>query len=79
MRNFKGVVMRRRFENFARSADGLFCFRELLSADICCGVVLPSFLTFLVALDSLRLALSIDASLEVRSDELRNPEGPVRS
>ncbi|KZV21214.1 ABC transporter G family member 22 [Dorcoceras hygrometricum] len=40
MRNFKGVEMRRRFENFARSADGLFCLRELLSADICCGVVL---------------------------------------
>ncbi|KZV56781.1 hypothetical protein F511_36101 [Dorcoceras hygrometricum] len=39
----------------------------------------PSFLTFLVALDSLRLALSIDASLEDRSDELRNPEGPARS
>ncbi|KZV24007.1 protein NETWORKED 1D [Dorcoceras hygrometricum] len=34
------VEMRRRFENFARSADGLFCLRELLSADICFGVVL---------------------------------------
>ncbi|KZV19949.1 ATP phosphoribosyl transferase 2 isoform 1 [Dorcoceras hygrometricum] len=40
MRIFKGVEMRRRFENFARSADGWFCLRELLSADICCGVVL---------------------------------------
>ncbi|KZV28424.1 glycine-rich RNA-binding protein 4, mitochondrial [Dorcoceras hygrometricum] len=35
----------------------------------------PLFLAFLVALDSLRFALSIDASLEDRSDELRNPEG----
>ncbi|KZV21141.1 hypothetical protein F511_13207 [Dorcoceras hygrometricum] len=42
MRNFKGVEMRRRFENFARSADGLFCLRELLPADICYGVVLQS-------------------------------------
>ncbi|KZV52521.1 hypothetical protein F511_19550 [Dorcoceras hygrometricum] len=42
-------------------------------------LIQPSFLTFLVALDSLRLALSIDASLEDRSDELRNPEGPAHS
>ncbi|KZV45214.1 hypothetical protein F511_18536 [Dorcoceras hygrometricum] len=93
------------------AALGRLCWRELLSAGVCYGVVLiskngvvlkclhaivysvvaaefyegkrglllPSFLTFLVALDSLRLSLSIDASLEDRSDELRNPEGPARS
>ncbi|KZV30053.1 hypothetical protein F511_27062 [Dorcoceras hygrometricum] len=36
-------------------------------------------LTFWVALDSLRLALPIDTSLEAMSNELRNPEGPARS
>ncbi|KZV18023.1 hypothetical protein F511_38318 [Dorcoceras hygrometricum] len=39
----------------------------------------PLFLTFLVALKSLRLALPIDTSLEARSNELRNPVGPARS
>ncbi|KZV50769.1 chloroplast envelope membrane protein [Dorcoceras hygrometricum] len=39
----------------------------------------PLFLTFLVALDSLQLALSIDTSLEAKSNELRNPKGPARS
>ncbi|KZV46041.1 BTB/POZ domain-containing protein-like [Dorcoceras hygrometricum] len=34
---------------------------------------------WIVALDSLRLALPIDTSLEARSSELRNPEGPARS
>ncbi|KZV30052.1 hypothetical protein F511_27061 [Dorcoceras hygrometricum] len=36
-------------------------------------------LTFWVALDSLRLALPIDTSLEARSNELINPVGPARS
>ncbi|KZV19080.1 hypothetical protein F511_11544 [Dorcoceras hygrometricum] len=36
----------------------------------------PLFLTFLVALDSLRLALPIDTSLEARSNELRKSRGP---
>ncbi|KZV49834.1 CASP-like protein [Dorcoceras hygrometricum] len=39
----------------------------------------PLFLTFLVALDSLQLTLSIDTSLDAKSNELRNPEGPARS
>ncbi|KZV29923.1 hypothetical protein F511_41633 [Dorcoceras hygrometricum] len=34
---------------------------------------------WIVALDSLRLALPIYTSLEARSSELRNPEGPARS
>ncbi|KZV31467.1 DEAD-like helicase, N-terminal domain containing protein [Dorcoceras hygrometricum] len=39
----------------------------------------PLLLMFLVALDSLQLALSIDTSLEAKSNKLRNPEGPARS
>ncbi|KZV40441.1 isoamylase 2, chloroplastic-like [Dorcoceras hygrometricum] len=39
----------------------------------------PLFLTFLVALDSLRLALPIDTILEARSSKLRNPVGPAHS
>ncbi|KZV23554.1 hypothetical protein F511_36447 [Dorcoceras hygrometricum] len=112
MRNFKGVEMRRRFENFARSADVAAEFSEeekRVAADCLLLVSLidlyesadisylfsfkpstsycspsssiaiscrfqPSFLIFLVALDSLRLALSIDASLEIWSVELRIPK-----
>ncbi|KZV55392.1 hypothetical protein F511_03873 [Dorcoceras hygrometricum] len=50
-----------------------------LSADHNVALSQPLFLTFLVALYSLQLALSIDTSLEAKSNELRNPEGPARS
>ncbi|KZV32663.1 receptor-like protein 12 [Dorcoceras hygrometricum] len=57
--------------------DGLLLISSIDLGESAGEVEEPSFLIFLVALDSLRLALSIDASLEIWSDELRNSEGPA--
>ncbi|KZV39840.1 hypothetical protein F511_15320 [Dorcoceras hygrometricum] len=64
--------------NCAGSGNAKLLDFEVFEESLCVrSSASPSFLTLLVALDSLRLALSIDASLEDRSDELRNPEGPA--